>query len=155
MKCQAVRTMFSEYVDQELTPGQKEAVDLHTRDCPACREELAEQLALHGLFAAAERIPAPFGFSTRVMANLETEKEGSWARLFARPFFLRVMEVAFALIVVIIGLVSGNLITAHQPPSDLTSTEVRRSFALDVFEAAPSGSLGGVYVSMTGVRNEE
>ena len=153
MKCQIVRKMFSEYIDDELAPEQKEVVKLHIRDCQTCRKEFEELLAVHGLFVSAERFPAPYGFSTRVMANLEDRRESFWSSLFARPVFLRAIEVAFALIIVIIGLISGNLLTAHKP-SDLTSVEVEQSFALDVFEAAPSGSIGGIYVSMTGVKDE-
>jgi anti-sigma factor RsiW len=154
MKCQILRKMFSEYIDDELAPEQKEVVNRHIRDCKTCREEFERLLAVHKLFADAERFTAPFGFSTRVVANLEERRESFWSRLFARPVFLKAVEVAFALIIVIIGLISGNLLTAHKP-LPLTLLEVRQSFALDVFESAPSGSIGGIYVSITGVRNEE
>jgi len=153
MKCPVVKNMLSEFIDDELAPEQKEAVNLHLRECAACRMEVEELRAVHDLFASVERFSAPYGFSTRVMANLEEVRESIWSRLFARPVFAKAMEVVFALIIVIIGLVSGNMLTAQRPP-DLTSAsaEVRQSFALDAFEAAPSGSIGGVYVSMMGVR---
>ncbi len=153
MKCSVATKMFSEYIDDELAPEQKEIVDLHLRECETCRNELAELLAVHGIFTSAERFPAPYGFSTRVIASLTERKRSVWSSFFVRPVFLRAIEVAFALIIVIIGLISGNLLTARKPPF-LTSAEVRLSFALDVFEAAPSGSIGGIYVSMTGVENE-
>ena len=154
MKCPVVKNMLSEFVDEELASEQKEAVNLHLLECTACRMEVEELRAVHDLFASAERFSAPYGFSTRVMANLEEARESIWGRLFARPVFVKTMEVAFAIIIVVIGLVSGNVLTAQRPPQDLTSTsaEVRQSFALDAFEAAPSGSIGGIYVSMTGVR---
>jgi anti-sigma factor RsiW len=154
MECLVVRDMFSEYIDGELVQEQKGMIDLHLRDCSACRKEFEELLAVHGLFASAERFPAPYGFSTRVMANLEERKGRFWSGFFARPVFLRTIEVAIALIIVTIGLISGNILTARRPPS-LTSAEIRQSFALNTFEAAPSGSIGGIYVSLTGVRNEK
>jgi anti-sigma factor RsiW len=154
MKCQVVREMLSEYFDDELVQEQKGMIDLHLRDCSACSKEFEELLAVHGLFASAERFPAPYGFSTRVMANLKETKESIWSGLFASPILFRAIGTAFALIIVIIGLISGNILTARRPPS-LTSAEVRQSFALNAFEAAPSGSIGGIYVSMTGVRNEK
>jgi predicted anti-sigma-YlaC factor YlaD len=153
MKCTVVKTMFSEYIDDELSPGQKEVVDLHVRECEICRNEFDELLVVHGLFASAKSFPAPYGFSTRVMASLEGRRWSIWDSLFARPVFLRVVEVAFALVIVIIGLISGNILTARKSPS-LTSTEIRQSFALDIFEAVPSNTVGGVYASMMGVENE-
>jgi anti-sigma factor RsiW len=154
MGCKVVKNMLSEFIDDELAPEQKEAVKLHLQGCAACRMEVEELGAVHGLFASAERFSAPYGFSTRVMANLEEVRESIWSRLFARPVFVKAIEVAFAIIIVVIGLVSGNMLTAQRSAEGLTSAsaEVRQSFALDSFEAAPSGSIGGVYVSMTGVR---
>lgn len=154
MECRIVRDMLSEYIDDELVQEQKGMIDLHLRDCSACRRDLEELLAVHGLFASTERFPAPFGFSTRVMANLEETKESIWSGFFARPILFRAIGTAFALIIVIIGLISGNILTARKPPS-LTSAEVTQSFALNAFDATPSGSIGGIYVSMTGVRNEK
>jgi len=153
MECRVVRNMLSEYIDDELVQEQEGRIDLHLRDCPACREEFEKLLAVHGLFASAERFPAPHGFSTRIMANLQDRKESFWGSLFARPVFLRAIETAFALIIVIIGLISGNLLMAHKQ-SDLASAEVGQSFALDIFEAAPSGSIGRIYMSMTEGRDE-
>jgi anti-sigma factor RsiW len=153
MKCPVVKNMFSEYIDDELPQDRKEAVNLHLRECEACRNKLDEFLAVHGLFASAEHFSAPYGFSTRVIANLEDGKESVWRKMFFRPVFLRAIEVTFALIILIVGLISGNLLTARKPPA-LTSAEVRQSFALDLFEATPTGSIGGVYASMTEVGNE-
>lgn len=152
MKCLAARKIFSAYIDDELAPEQREAVNLHLRECEVCRNEFEELFAVHTLFAGAERFSAPFGFSTRVMANLEERKKSIWHGFFARPLLFRSVEVTFAMIIVVIGLISGSLLMSHRP-STVTSAEVRQSFALNVFEAAPSGSMGGIYVSMTGVRN--
>ena len=155
MECRIVRNMLSEYIDDELTQEQKEGVNLHLGECEACQNELKELLAVHKLFAATERFTAPHGFSARVMAHVEERRESIWSSFFARPVFLKAVEVAFALIIVIIGFISGNALTSHRPPeSASTSAEIRQSFALDAFEAAPSGSIGSIYVSMTGVRNE-
>ncbi len=154
MECRVVRDMLSEYIDDELVQEQKGMIDLHLRDCSACSRDFEELLAVHRLFASTERFPAPYGFSTRVMANLEETKESIWGGFFARPILFRAIGTAFALIIVIIGFISGNILTARKPPS-LTSAEIRQSFALNAFEATPFGSIGGIYVSMTGVRNEK
>jgi anti-sigma factor RsiW len=151
MECRIVREMLSPYVDDELDQGKKRAVDLHLRDCPSCREEVEELLVVHRLFADAERFTAPFGFSTKVLAHTREGERKIRSAFFSRPFFLRTIEIAIALVVLIVGALLGNLLTATRQP-DLTSAEMRLSFALDTFEAAPSGSIGSAYVALTEVK---
>ena len=134
----------------------KGSLQLHIQDCPGCKHELEEVLAVHELFASAERFPAPHGFTTRVMANLE-EREPSWLwELFTfRPFFLRAVEVAFALVVVIIGMISGNLLVADRTSGRQTvQATVQESFSLDLFQATPPDSIGGAYVRLMGAGDE-
>jgi len=96
-----------------------------------------------------QRLPRQ-GQSRPGVLRVEQAAHGLQVRHALAPFgdFLR------SWLIVIIGLISGNILTALRPPS-LTSAEVRQSFALNAFEAAPSGSIGGIYVSMTGGRNEK
>jgi len=113
MKCSRIQKMISRYIDDELSLDEKRSFALHIQDCSGCRKELEETQAVHELFASAERFSAPYGFTTRVMANLEEkESSGFWGFLALRPFFLRAVEVAFALVVVIVGIISGNLLVA-------------------------------------------
>jgi anti-sigma factor RsiW len=155
MKCSQITKMISRHIDNDLGPEEKRLFQLHLQDCPGCKHELEEVLAVHELFASAERFPAPYGFTTRVMANLEA-KDPSWLwQLFTfRPFFLRAVEVAFALIIMIIGVVSGNVLVADR---DVPQREVSvgQSLSLDLFEATPPDSIAGVYVTMMGARDEK
>jgi anti-sigma factor RsiW len=145
MKCARARKMISQYVDDELDLEEKKGFDSHIQGCASCREELEETRALRQLFASAERFPAPYGFATRVLANLE-EKEGSRLRslLSIRPFFLRTTQVAFALVVMIVGIISGNLLLTERP-NPIGQTAVQETFSLDLFQATPPDSIGGIY----------
>jgi anti-sigma factor RsiW len=153
MKCSEIRKVISQYVDDELSVDEKKGFACHIEDCPGCKEALKEVQAVHELFASAQRFPAPNGFTTRVMANLE-EKEPSWFWSFLtfRPFFLRAVEVAFALVIILIGMVSGNLLVADRTSG--RQTGVQESFSLDLFQATPPDSIGGIYVQMMGVGDE-
>ena len=156
MKCSQIRKMISPYVDDELTPDEKKVFTSHLADCPACEKELEEIRSVHHLFASAETFEAPLGFATRVMARLEeTEKTGLsrlWRLLAARPLFLRTVEVALALAIVLTGMVSGNLLVADRTTG--RQTTVREAFSLDLFRAAPPDSLGDVYMRLAGVADE-
>lgn len=154
MRCKQARQMISQYIDEALGPDEKKAFALHIQDCAACREELEETRAVHQMFASAERFSAPYGFATRVLANLE-EKEGArpWSLIGLRTFFLRATQVGFALVVMIIGIISGNLLLADRtsPHGRMTVVE---SFSLDLFQAAPPDSIAGIYVALMGVSHE-
>ncbi len=145
MKCTHVRKMISQYMDDELDPDEKKDFDSHIQSCASCREGLEETRALHRLFASAERFPAPYGFATRVLANLE-DKEGSRLRSLVSisPFFLRTAQVAFALVVMTIGITSGNLLLAERT-DPIGQKAVQESFSLDLFQATPPDSIGGIY----------
>jgi anti-sigma factor RsiW len=154
MRCKQARQMISQYIDEALGQDEKNAFALHIRDCAACREELEETRAVYRMFASAEKFSAPFGFATRVLANLE-EQEGarSWSLLGLRTFFLRAAQVGFALVVMTIGILSGNLLLTDKTSPDGRIT-VAESFSLDLFQAAPPDSIAGVYVALMGASHE-
>ena len=154
MRCKQARQMISQHIDEVLAPDGRNDFASHIRDCAACREELEETCAVHRMFASAERFSAPYGFATRVLANLE-EKEGArpWSLLGFRTFFLRTAQVGFALVVMVMGVVSGNLLLTDRtsPHGPMTVAE---SFSLDLFQAAPPDSIAGVYVALMGASHE-
>jgi anti-sigma factor RsiW len=156
MKCSQIRNMISQYVDDELTPDEKKAFRSHIQNCLACKEELEEIQAVHHLFDSAEVYPAPLGFATRVMAHLEEPEEAALSRLWrfvtGRPFFLRTVEVAFAMVIMLIGVISGNLLVADRTSG--RQATVQESFSLDLFQAAPPDSVGGTYMRLAGVGDE-
>jgi anti-sigma factor RsiW len=145
MKCRHAKKMISRYIDGVLTPDEKRSFDSHLRSCASCREVLEETQALHQLFASAERFPAPYGFATRVLANVdEKERSRVLGILGFRPLFLRAAQVAFALVVITIGVVSGNLLLTERT-DHVGQTAVQETFSLDLFQATPPGSIGGIY----------
>jgi len=156
MKCSQIRKMFSPYMDNELAPDELKLFTSHIQECPACKEELEETQNMHQLFACAERFEAPFGFATRVMAHLEEIEEAGlfsrlWRLLTSRPLFLRTVEVAFALVIMLIGVMSGNMLVGDRMSGNVTSetqAAVRETFSLDLLQATPRDSIGGVYATL-------
>ena len=140
MKCQKVRKMISPYIDEELTSREREEVGLHLKGCQECRKEMENILTLHQLFASAERFEAPNGFATRVAAGIrEEEARGDvWA---------------FACVVLIVGIISGSLLTGGERTT-FRNADVQTTFSLDVFEPTPPDSVGGAYVRLMGAGDE-
>ena len=148
MECTQIKQMISRYVEQDLAPHEKRTLEHHISECPNCQEAMEGQMAVHDLLTSAERFEAPFGFATRVMARIE-EKErrpSFWSFFTPQPAFIRAIEVAFALVIVLIGMVSGNLLVTGKPPE--RPVTVQESFSLDLFQATPPDSIGGIYVTL-------
>jgi predicted anti-sigma-YlaC factor YlaD len=155
MKCRHVRQMIFQYMDDRLDGDAKKVFDLHLQNCAVCRQELEETQAIHIRFASAERFHAPHGFTARVLANLE-EKEGSrrWSLLDLRPLFLRVAQVGFAIFIMTIGIISGKLLIVDitHPYAQMTAQE---AFSIDLFQAVPPDSIGGIYAMFTRASHEK
>lgn len=146
--------MISRYVDEELSPAEKKEFDAHIRSCASCREELEKTRAIHELFASAEKFPAPYGFATRVLANLD-EKEKSRVRrsLVFRPLFLRTAQVVAAFVVMTLGIISGNLLQIGRT-NTMGQTAVQETFSLYLFQATPPDTIGEIYNTLMRPGNE-
>jgi len=132
-------------MDDELSPRRKRDLESHTHSCASCKDALEEARALHVLLSSAERFPAPYGFATRVMANLDEKEALRIPRLPGfRPLVFKAAQVALALAVMTIGIVSGSLLLTERTDG-LGQTAVQETFSIDLFQATPPGSIGGIY----------
>jgi hypothetical protein len=60
MSCEATQEAFSLYVDDRLSLPARAACDEHLRECPVCREQLAQMRSLtRGLAALPRPVPPP------------------------------------------------------------------------------------------------
>jgi anti-sigma factor RsiW len=148
--------MMSLYIDNELSPVDRETILLHIKSCTQCSKELAESQAVHQLFTKAERSQAPYGFTARVMEKLE-HKDIPQTRIreffLFRPFFPRFARVALSLAVMVLGIITGNLLVTDRTVPQNTAT-IEQTFSLDVFQANPPGTLEGAYAAIMEVDNE-
>jgi anti-sigma factor RsiW len=156
MGCRRIRKMMSAYIDDELTSANKETFLLHVGKCQTCSQKLSEAQAVHQLFANAERTPAPYGFASRVMANLEPEvisKKRILDAFIFRPLVPRMAGVVLALAVMLFGIIAGNHLVTNRTINQ-EQASIEQTFSLDVFQATPPDSIGGVYADMMEVKNE-
>lgn len=142
--------IISTYLDEEMGQVEKNAFETHYQGCTSCSQALDELRTLRAAFAKVERHPAPYGFATRVMARVaEREKESLWSV----PFYIRFAEAGILLAVITVGILAGKVMTNGSPMAQ--TTNLASSLSLDVFDAAPPGSLGNSYLAMTEVRHEK
>jgi anti-sigma factor RsiW len=153
MTCKSVREMISPYIDEALEPSERDELVHHIEECSECRLHFEEIRGVHALLAAAKRYRAPAGFSSRVVASVKAEQEAGMSAFasFKTPLFLKFAEAAFAVVVVIIGIISGNILMMNSHTSERPPV-IEESLSLDVFDPLPPDSIGGAYIVMTEVR---
>jgi len=150
MKCSTAHKLISPYIDGELMERNIKTLEDHMKVCDKCRAEFEEGMELHNLFAESDKFDAPYGFQTRVMANISSGKIKGSSGI---PVLVRLAEAVVVIVVIALGVLSGSsLIKGYMPDK---AREVMASLSLDVFDSAPPGSLGGVYLAMTEVKNEK
>lgn len=155
MRCSAIRKRISWYIDDRLSPDEKKAFSAHIGTCPVCQKALKETQAVHKLFSATERYCAPYGFAARVMSHIRVEEPSPWWAVFTqRPLVLRALEWGCALLVIVFGLLFGNLVVPQQFPNP-GLVNVQQSFSLDLFQAAPPDSISGAYLALAEANHEK
>ncbi|HUJ71889.1 MAG TPA: zf-HC2 domain-containing protein [Verrucomicrobiae bacterium] len=100
-----MRSDLSAYVDDELTPTQRAAVEAHLASCPGCQQELEDLKALGTHLAALPIVPPAPQFVADVRRKIargyKTETP-TWYAHFFEPFWLKVPLETAALIVIAI-----------------------------------------------------
>ena len=71
VNCEQVWREISNYVDGEVTPDLRIAMDEHFRGCPKCRSVLDGTRNVVGLFGEESMFEPPVGFSQRLRRKLE------------------------------------------------------------------------------------
>lgn len=150
MKCSKAHKLISPYIDGELSEREAGALEDHLKVCVKCRREFEENKELHGFFSGLTEFKAPYGFHTRVMSNINA---GRAKGISIVPVFDRLAEALVIVLIIALGVFSGNLLIRDYLPDK--ARDVIASLSLDVFDPVPPGSLGGAYLAMTEVRNEK
>jgi predicted anti-sigma-YlaC factor YlaD len=150
MKCSKAKNLISPYIDGELCGSDRVKLEEHIKVCESCLSMMKEMQGLHQVFVSTKKYEAPYGFHTRVMANVKTATPARYPRI---PIPVRFAEGAVILLLIAVGIMSGSLLTRGHTP-EKADYEIA-SLHLDVFDSAPPGTLGSAYLAMTEGRNEK
>jgi anti-sigma factor RsiW len=111
MKMAHVTESLSAYLDGQLKPAEREAVDAHLASCDDCRRRLAALQKTVKVMRMAEPVRAPEGFRAAVRARIE--ELGAPARRLPLTWSWRTAATAAAVLVV--ALFSVNLLREQFP----------------------------------------
>lgn len=142
MKCPK-SDKITAYFDGELSGAEKSRFEMHLKECAACISRYDSYERLRAAFVQFERQPAPICFSNRVLSRVRAESPRP-SVLF--PVMIRFAEVMVVVLMITIGIISGRLLVSGGQAQ--TAANIASTFSLDVFDPAPSGSPGGVYLAM-------
>jgi anti-sigma factor RsiW len=150
MRCTKVKKLISSYLDNELSKNERDVFESHIKQCETCNKEFEAMRDMHAMFARTERFNAPYGFATRIMANLAGQQSNK--RLFI-PFLAKFGEALLIAAVVVLGVASGAVLVKDAAPQN--GQNIASLFSLDAFDAASRDSVGGAYFAMMEGQHEK
>jgi len=130
MSCEELSEELSAYLDGELSPEERAALETHLERCPRCREELASLRAVSGLVASLPRVEPSEQLSRTLAASLRARRTRRWLRpipLFAGDLIPALAVAALVLIAVTVTFViprftsPGPQAERYDQPRDLAS----------------------------------
>lgn len=135
--CEGYLPLLVRAADDSLGADDRVRLDAHTRTCEVCREALAVQRAAYASLAGAFDVDPPLGFSTRVVAHLESDPQASWLeRLDFRRWTWRVSPVAAGL-----GLAAYLVIATGESTAASASAEIGATDPAVLSDVIDSGDL--------------
>ncbi|HQX81360.1 MAG TPA: zf-HC2 domain-containing protein [Vicinamibacterales bacterium] len=153
--CAAFTALLVRAAEDVLPAEDRARLDTHLLDCPACREDLADQRAVRARLLAEPVGGASLGFDRRVMAAIRAEAEGrarTWLdSLDFRRWTWRLVPVAAALALVTAvvsqtSTVVGAVDTDTLPVSSaLFSEDISESSLLSLMLSANVDDTLGTY----------
>jgi len=161
MRCIAVRKQLNRYLDAELAPDAREAVEHHLSACPACRAALAELQGVAGMWTALKTPPVPEGFAARVMQEARKRTASKPQRTWASWPWLRwwceqsLAMHAGAAVMVVVGVFAGAFLSGSFSSSRPLATaggpaKPANAVAenLTLLSGTPHGSLDQTYLAL-------
>ena len=113
MRCDEVRTVFSDLHDETLTGAPLVTVTQHLASCPACRAEWASfRKAMQGLADLGRAEPSP-GFAERVRQRLEVPTR--WRRLLQCLFLPLHVKVPIQAVAMVLLAFAGLFLYQRSP----------------------------------------
>jgi anti-sigma factor RsiW len=143
MRCYRARRWLVSYLDGELEPRRREALEHHLSGCPACCAELARFEAHWETMADVDPAPpVPVGLWGEILTSLDEAERTPW---FARHR-ARLLQAACVTACVFLGFSGGALLSwKHSPiagaPDENAVTE--RLLVADAFDVTAFGMAEG------------
>jgi anti-sigma factor RsiW len=139
MRCHRARKYFSVYLDGELDPRRREALESHLADCAACVAELTKMRAQWEALAEADQTPPlPTDLWPRVLAALDEAESLPWLHRYR----IRILQTACVTACVALGFAGGALLSWRHPAAKVASDNISMGERMMVAEAFDTTAFG-------------
>jgi len=81
MNCKKIKKLLQLYIDNTLTFGEKQLVEQHLKECPACRAELKLFSSALRLVESLPEVSTPSNFTEKLMSKISQIKEKERERI--------------------------------------------------------------------------
>ena len=108
MRCEEIQVHLSAYVEDEIEPGERQAIEGHLLECARCRHEIELLRRTVSGLKSLEEIEVPPRLTASIQAGIEAQGRSRWRDLTARLFFplhIKLPLEAMALVLVALGAV--------------------------------------------------
>ena len=108
MRCEEIQGHLSAYLEDEVEPGERRAIEEHLPECVRCRHELELLRRTVSALTSLEEIEVPPRLTASIQAGVEAQGSSWWRDLTSRLFFplhIKLPLEAVALILVALGAV--------------------------------------------------
>ena len=160
--CQNIRKNLSAYQDGEVGTAEKDVIEAHLRSCKACANQHEALLKAYRMLKSLPAIEPTPEFSRQIMDRATRVQEAFWVRSLGQA--LRLLPtpsaiVAAAVVGLLLGTLSGNLLTKRQFRPAWTLSAFHSDQALTLasvraFDATPPGSFAEGYLQLAGQNPE-
>ena len=129
--CEEYESLISGFLDGELSAEDRAGVAEHLASCPACQQYFDDLVAMHDAFDRIEEVPAPDGFTERIMAQVRETPQAEGKKTIPVPRWRRWAALAACCAVAALGLWSVQRTAAPQKVSQSALSESAPSMARD------------------------
>jgi hypothetical protein len=127
MNCRGVSRRLSAYIDAELSPGIRRAVEEHLEGCVVCKRKLGDYRAISEAARSLAPLKVSDGFKARVMASAKTA-DGSQRVFYGFRMRVAVASFAFVAAAAVVFVVAGpdsTPVEVFGPQQDLSDMIVK------------------------------
>lgn len=108
MRCEEIQNRLSAYLEDEVEPGERRAIEEHLPECARCQHELDLIRQTVSALTSLAEIEVPARLTASIQAAIETQKTSRWRDVASRIFFplhIKLPLEAVALVLVALGAV--------------------------------------------------
>lgn len=139
MRCFQATRWLSAYIDGELDPRRRVALEAHLKNCEACSAELERFKEHWEALAEGDQVPPmPTDLWGQILASLDESKHLPWHRRYRT----RLLQAACVATCIVLGFSGGALLSWEKPPADDAPDRISMGERMLVAEAFDVTALG-------------